>query len=112
AYTRTDGTTVEGPSISDLVKAQSADTDAKILQSLDATTAAMQTMKTRAETTERYDQMIGQGNKEGNAVVLSVVNALISQARELERGIAVLNLEAIAFEGSDSLDAPDKVGAE
>ncbi|MEO1280298.1 MAG: imelysin family protein [Pseudomonadota bacterium] len=112
AYTRTDGTTVEGPSISDLVKAQSADTDAKILQSLDATTAAMQTMKTRAETTERYDQMIGQGNKEGNAVVLSVVNALISQARELERGIAVLNLEAIAFEGSDSLDAPDTVGAE
>ncbi|MEL7049852.1 MAG: imelysin family protein, partial [Pseudomonadota bacterium] len=112
SYKRLDGSVVSGPSVSDLVKAQSPETDTKIVASLDATMASMQVMKTRAETIERYDQMIGQGNKDGNAVIMDVVNSLVAQARELERGIAVLKLEAIEFEGSDSLDAPDKVSAE
>lgn len=62
----------------------------------------------RAESKEAYDQMIGEGNVEGNAVVEAGIAALIAQTKELERAIAVLGLQAIAFEGSDSLDDPAK----
>ncbi len=55
--------------------------------------------------------MIGQGNTEGNATVQNAITALIAQAKDLERAIATLNLKPIKFEGSDSLDAPDKATA-
>ena len=49
-------------------------------------------------------------NAEGNAVVEKGIEALIAQAKELERAIAVLGLQNIEFEKSNSLDAPEKVG--
>jgi putative iron-regulated protein len=54
--------------------------------------------------------MIGEGNPEGNAVVEKGIEALIAQAKELERAIAALGLQNVAFEKSNSLDAPEKVG--
>ena len=74
-----------------------------------ATVAAMQAMKTRAETVETYDQMIADGNKEGNAVVQAAIDRLVDQTRSLERVITLLELGKVAIEGSDSLDKPDAV---
>jgi len=69
----------------------------------------MQAMKTRAETVETYDQMIADGNKEGNAVVQAAIDRLVDQTRSLERVITLLELGKVAIEGSDSLDKPDAV---
>ena len=69
----------------------------------------MEALAKRAEGGEAYDQMIGEGNEEGNAVVQASIDALVDQTRSIERAVAALKLDAIAFEGSDSLDAPDKV---
>ena len=66
-------------------------------------------MKARAESIEAYDQMIGEGNAEGNAVVQMAIDALIAQTLPIERAVAALDLDAIEFEGSDSLDDPDAV---
>ncbi len=110
SYTRTDGSLVSGPSVSDLVKDKSPETDAQVRAALDRTMGKMKALVERAETVEHYDQMIGIDNPEGNAVVQAGIDALIAQAKELERAIAVLDLKDIKFEGSDSLDAPDKVG--
>ncbi len=107
-YTRTDGTTVSGPSVSDLVKARSPEADAKMRAALDTTMQKMTAIVERAKTVEAYDQMIGQGNAEGNATVQAGITALIAQAKDLERVISTLDLKPIRFEGSDSLDAPDK----
>ncbi len=107
-YKRIDGTTVAGASVSDLVRAKSPEIDDRVRKALAATNARMTALKVRAETVEAYDQMIGEGNKDGNAIVESVIEALIAQTREFERAIAVLELKAIEFEGSDSLDNPDK----
>ena len=107
-YTRIDGTTITGASVSDLVKAKSADIDDRVRKALAVTNARMTALKVRAETIEAYDQMIGEGNKEGNAVVEFVIEALIAQTREFERAIAALELKSIEFEGSNSLDDPDK----
>ena len=111
-YRRADGSIVSGPSVSDLVKAKDAKVDAEVVAALDATMDAMNTMSLRALTTESYDQMIGEGNDEGNKVVQDVVDALLVQTKAIERAVGTLDLKAIEFEGSDSIDAPEKVGAE
>ena len=55
----------------------------------------MEIMAKRAESGEAYDQMISEGNAEGNAIV--------------QAAIAALELGTIELEGSDSLDKPDAV---
>lgn len=111
-YRRADGSVVSGPSVSDLVKAKDPKVDAEVVAALDGTMEAMNTLYLRALTIENYDQMIGEGNEEGNKVVQDVVDALLVQTKAIERAVSVLDLKAIEFEGSDSLDVPDTVGAE
>ncbi|MBU0584199.1 MAG: peptidase [Alphaproteobacteria bacterium] len=109
SYTRVDGTKVEGPSVADLVKETDAAIDAELSAKLDTTVAAMEAMARRAEGGEAYDQQIGEGNAEGNAAVQAAIDGLVDQTRSIERAVAALKLDSIAFEGSDSLDSPDKV---
>ena len=108
-YRRADRSIVTGPSVSDLVRAKSPEVDVEVRAKLDATMEAMNAMYLRALTTESYDQMIGEGNEAGNAVVQKVVDALLDQTKSIERAVAALDLKSIEFEGSDSLDNPGKV---
>jgi len=108
-YERVDGGEVSGAGISELVKAKAPDVDAELREKLAATMEAMEAMKARAEGGEAYDQMIGEGNDEGNAVVQAAIDALVAQTQVIERAVAALDLDRIAFEGSDSLDSPDAV---
>lgn len=109
SYKRVDGSVVSGQSPSDLVRAKSAEADQRTRAALDATMQRMDAIVKRAEGGEAYDQMIGEGNDEGNALVDAAIQALIAQAKEFERDIAVLSLKAIQFEGSDSLDNASSV---
>jgi len=108
-YQRVDNKTVSGASVSDLVKARDPKLDAEMRAKLDATVAAMQAMRDRADKVETYDQMIASGNAEGNAVVQAAIDRLVDQTRSLERVIALLELGDVALEGSDSLDKPEAV---
>ena len=108
-YRRIDGTVVSGPSIASLVKHEDAAVDAELKVNLNATMTAMAVMKARAESIEAYDQMIGEGNTEGNAVVQAAIDGLVTQTRSIERAVAALNLGSINVEGSDSLDNPNAV---
>jgi putative iron-regulated protein len=108
-YKRVDGSVVEGPSLQALVKAADPAIDAELSGKLDATVAAMEAMTKRAEGGEAYDQQIAEGNAEGNKTVQAAIDALVDQTKSIQRAVSVLKLDAIAFEGSDSLDAPDKV---
>ena len=109
SYTRIDGSVVKGASPSDLVKAKDPVVDERLRKSLDTTMVAMSAIVERAKTVEAYDQMIGEGNAEGNAIVDAAVTALLGQTKEIERAIAALGIKAVAIEGSDSLDDPSKV---
>lgn len=108
-YLRVDGSTLEGPSLEDLVAARDKGVSDELAAKLAATEAAMGTLKARAEGGEAYDQMIGQGNAEGNAVVQTAIDALTEQTAAIEKVVAVLDLDPIAFAGSDSLDNPAAV---
>jgi len=111
-YTRTDGSVVSGPSPSDLVKAKSPETDERTRAAIEDSMKRMDTIVKRANGGEAYDQMIGDDNEEGNQAVDAAIQALVVQAKEFERAIAALDLSAIEFEGSDSLDAPGTVSTE
>ncbi len=108
-YRRIDGSVVAGPAPADLIAETDADLAREIATKLDATTLAMAAMRARGETIEAYDQMIGENNPEGNAIVQAAIDGLVDQTRSIERAIAALDLSGIEIEGSDSLDAPDAV---
>jgi putative iron-regulated protein len=108
-YTRVDGTKIEGPSLSQLVAEKDPAIDKEMTAKLTKTLDAMHTMAKRGETVEKYDQMIGEGNKEGNAVVQAAIDGLVDQTKTIERVITALDLGAIKLEGSDSLDNPNAV---
>ena len=108
-YTRIDGRKVIGPALAHLVAEEDAELNDEMLSMLMSTHDAMFDLKRRAESLEAYDQMIGPGNPEGNAVVQMAIDALTAQTKTIERVVATLGLAPIAFEGSDSLDNPEAV---
>ncbi len=108
-YERADGSVVEGPSLAALMAEKNPALNTQLTTKLDATLAAFTAMKTRGETVEAYDQMIAEGNAEGNKVVQTAIDALLAQVPDIERVVGELGLGSIAFEGSDSLDNPSAV---
>ncbi len=109
SYTRVDGSVVTGASVSDLVASVDPKVDTQLKGELDATVAALGAIKIRAEAGMAYDQMLAAGNKEGEALIMGGVDALVTQTQSVQRAIATLGLQAVAFEGSDSLDNPNAV---
>ena len=109
SYTRTDGTVLSGPSLSELVAARDDAVDARLKSELDATVEALDAIRTVAEGGFAYDQMLAAGSAEGGALIMGAVDALVAQTASIERAVAVLGLEGIDFEGSDSLDDPSAV---
>jgi putative iron-regulated protein len=77
---------------------------------LDATLARMQVLVDSAEKEGvAYDQLLAEGNSAGNAKIMAAVDALVAQAKSIEKAVTTMGLEDVTFEGSDSLDAPHKV---
>ncbi len=106
-YERIDGSFVKGPSLIDILPNDIAVT---LAASIRATLASAAIMKEKADTGEMaYDQMIGEENVEGNGIVQDVIDGLLNQTRHIETAVTALELGNIAFEGSDSLDAPEAV---
>jgi putative iron-regulated protein len=111
SYKRADGKTViKGASLSDLVKSKAPAVDAALRKQLQTTMDKMTVLKKTADSGEMaYDQMIGEDNPKGNAIVQAAIDALLAQTKGIEKVVESLNLDALAFEGSDSLDEPQKV---
>ncbi|KUF12808.1 imelysin family protein [Pseudoponticoccus marisrubri] len=108
-YVRIDGSTVSGESLSSLVAAADPAVDNALRADLNATMIELGQIKAAAEAGFAYDQMLERGNDAGEALILSAVDALVTQTRGIERAVTALGLDQIAFEGSDSLDAPNAV---
>ncbi|WP_068109658.1 imelysin family protein [Tropicimonas marinistellae] len=108
-YTRVDGSMVEGPSLYDVVKEKDADLADALKADIEMTMEKLGAIVAQAEAGTAYDQLIGAGNDEGNAIVQAAIDALVAQTRNIERAVAAVGLDPIAVEGSDSLDNPDAV---
>lgn len=109
-YIGPDGSEMTGPSLASLVENADAELGKEMTTKLIATQTSMQVLKDTADQgVMAYDQMIGAGNDEGNAIVQAAIDGLIDQTRSIERIVASLGLGGIEFEGSDSLDNPGAV---
>lgn len=103
SYTRIDGRRVEGPSLSDLLAETAPDLDRALGDSLNASVEALGRIKIAAEAGMSYDQMLDRDNDAGGALIMTAVDRLIDQTRQIERTVAALGLGAIEIEGSDAL---------
>ncbi len=109
-YRRVDGSMVQGPSLADLMRAKDPALDAEMRAKFDATKAAMQKIKDTADRgIMAYDQMIGENNPEGNAMVQAGIDGLLDQTKTIGKIVATLGLGPLQLEGSDSLDKPEAV---
>lgn len=108
-YKKVDGTTISGPSLSDFVAGIDPALNSDLTKDLEATMIALGAIKSAAEGGLAYDQMLAAGNAEGEALIMGGVNALVKQTASIERVVTALGVDAVAFEGSDSLDNPEAV---
>jgi putative iron-regulated protein len=108
-YIRRDGTTIEGASLRDFLMAKEPAATEAVEADMKATLTALDAIRATAENGKMaYDQMISEGNAEGNALVQAGVDALVKQTRSLEAAASKAGI-AIRIEGSDSLDNPASV---
>ena len=108
-YKRVDGSTVKGASLANLVAEKNASMDKVLQKSFANTLSKMQVLVDAGEKGKAYDQMIAEGDVDGNKKVKAAIDSLVVQAKELEKALPILGLSKIEFEGSDSLDAPNKI---
>ena len=109
-YERPDGSVVEGPGLSGLVRAVDPGLDDAMRARLDEALAAVSAIKATADGgLMAYDRMLAEGNVAGNALVRAAVDALVAQTAAIERLAPALGLGDLAFEGSDSLVNPPAV---
>lgn len=106
---RLDGSPFRVPSMAAYAAAKAPKENERVIADLKATLAAMQKLKDTADSGRMaYDQMLAEGNAEGAALIQGGIDGLVKQTRSIEALVAALGLD-IKVEGSDSLDAPDKV---
>ncbi|MBU2935480.1 MULTISPECIES: imelysin family protein [Pacificibacter] len=108
-YVSGSGNTVSGESLQDLLVATDPAVAAELTSAIDATMSELGQIKSAAEAGFSYDQMLERGNAAGEELILSAVDALVAQTRSIERAVAVLDVDGVGIEGSDSLDDPDAV---
>jgi putative iron-regulated protein len=109
-YKAVSGKTLTGPSLSSLVATKNAKTDKTLKATITASLQAAQVVVDSAEMEKiAYDQLLAEGNTEGNAKVMGIVDALLDQTKAIEKAVNALDIALIEFEGSDSLDSPNAV---
>lgn len=104
-YKRTDGTSVDGPSIEDMLLVLAAPEHAEMSARVESTELAAQALVDLAEAGKPYDVLIANGNAEGEEAINRLVNALMDETRAIEKVIGALGLQNVSIEGSDSLPA-------
>ncbi|MBL4786309.1 MAG: peptidase [Cohaesibacteraceae bacterium] len=109
SYKRVDGSMIKGASLAQYLAEKDQVLSEEMAEKLKASLVAFGSLKTRAETIEAYDQMISEGNTEGNKVVQTAIDMLVDQTRSIERVVAALGIRDVTIEGSDSLDNPKSV---
>ncbi len=91
-YVRTDGTRLTGPSLSSLVAKIDPATDDALKADLADTEAKMQVIVDHANKGEHFDQLIAAGNTAGNQIVRDAIGALVKQTGAIEQASGKLGI--------------------
>jgi putative iron-regulated protein len=99
-YTRNNGAKVEGPSLEDMILSLEPALHAEMSARLEATQLAMTALTEQGEMGNTFDVLIASGNTEGEALINTVITALMEQTSALEKVIGALQLQNVSIEGS------------
>lgn len=97
-YEHTDGSTLTGPSLSDLVHRLDPELDDRLRDDLNASMDALGTMKQAAERDEDpmpFDVMIGPGNDQGHQIINDAITALVEQTESIEMAAIELGIDSL-----------------
>lgn len=103
-YKRVDGSTLNGPSLSDLVSKKDAGIDKQLQAQLAETEAKLQVMVDKAESkskTMKFDQMIAAGNKVGASIVNNAIGSLVAQTGLIESAALSLGISNLNPDTAD-----------
>lgn len=101
-YKKADGSTLTGPSLSELVAKIDAQADSTLKADLDATQAELQKLVDSAEKNNvHFDQLIAADNAEGQALVRGAIAALVKQTGAIEQAATKLGISDLNPDTAD-----------
>ncbi|WP_343349384.1 imelysin family protein [Pseudomonas sediminis] len=101
-YKKVDGTTLTGPSLSELVAKADAQADATLKADLQETEAKLQALVDSAEKNNvHFDQLIAEGNAEGQQLVRDAIAALVKQTGAIEQAAGKLGISDLNPDTAD-----------
>lgn len=101
-YKKVDGSTLTGPSLSELVAKADAQADATLKADLQETEAKLQALVDSAEKNNvHFDQLIAQGNAEGQQLVRDAIAALVKQTGTIEQAAGKLGISDLNPDTAD-----------
>ena len=103
SYQRTDGTTLKGTSLAELLASKDKALSAELEQNLNATKATAEDIVKAASNGEPFDQQIAAENSAGNDRVKATIAALRTQTASIEAAAKALGVSNLSPETSDSL---------
>ena len=103
------GGKISGSSVSELITKSNKKLNSQMLKTLSMSLNAANVLVESAEDGVAYDQLLAEGNVQGNAKIMTLVDALLNQTQAIEALVTNMSLTTVEFEGSDSLDSPNAV---
>ena len=101
-YKKVDGSTLTGPSLSELVAKADAQADATLKADLKETEAKLQALVDSAEKNNvHFDQLIAEGNAEGQQLVRDAIAALVKQTGAIEQAAGKLGISDLNPDTAD-----------
>lgn len=101
-YKKADGTTLTGPSLSELVAKADAQADATLKADLQETEAKLQALVDSAEKNSvHFDQLIAADNAEGQQLVRDAIAALVKQTGAIEQAAGKLGISDLNPDTAD-----------
>lgn len=101
-YKKVDGSTLTGPSLSELVAKADAQADATLKADLQETEAKLQALVDSAEKNNvHFDQLIAADNAEGQQLVRDAIAALVKQTGSIEQAAAKLGISDLNPDTAD-----------
>ena len=101
-YKRTDGTTLAGPSIHELVAQKDKKAAKEIQQQFDQAREQVKTLVISAEeNNQHFDQLIAANNAAGNALVNQSIMALVTQTASIERAANIIGITSLNPDTAD-----------
>jgi putative iron-regulated protein len=103
-YRRIDGNLIKGASLSDLVEAKNPALNSQVHISLRRAQLSLQALvdsAERSEQPEKFDQLIAEGNREGEALINRAIESLVLETEQLELAARALGIDNLSPDNAD-----------